>query len=236
MTTRIADISPRKAARVTGFAFIIMTISAIFTNFFVRQRLIVPGDAATTANNIMANELLFRSSIPSWIIVLTCDVVVVLTLYILLKPVNKSLALITAWFRLVYTAIHGSALINLIFILQLLSGADYLTVFETDHLHALMLLFLNGRPYGFLIGSAFFGFHLFLLGYLVYKSGYLPRIFGVWLISASLFYLIDSSANFLLPNYEAYAAIFLLVGFATGFSELFLGLWLLVKGVKVQQP
>ena len=92
----------------------------------------MPGDATTTANNIMANELLFRSGIVSWLIVLTCDVVVAWALYVLLKPVNKSLSLLAAWFRLVYSTIHGIALLNLIFVLQLLSGADYLTVFETD--------------------------------------------------------------------------------------------------------
>ncbi len=109
-----------------------MIIPAIFANFFVLQSLIVPGDATTTANNIMANELLFRSGIVSWLIVLTCDVVVAWALYVLLKPVNKSLSLLAAWFRLVYSTIHGIALLNLIFVLQLLSGADYLTVFETD--------------------------------------------------------------------------------------------------------
>ena len=236
MTNRIADISLRKAAIVAGFGLLIMTIFAIYAYFFVRQSLIVPGDATTTANNIMANELLFRSGIVSWLIVLTCDVVVAWALYVLLKPVNKSLSLLAAWFRLVYTTIHGIALLNLIFVLQLLSGADYLKVFETDQLHALVLQFLNGHNYGSLIGLVFFGFHLFVLGYLVFKSDYIPRILGVLLVFASFGYLIDSFANFLLSNYENYKAIFALVVGVPGFiGELSLCFWLLIKGAKIPE-
>lgn len=110
--SRITDISLRKAAIVAGLGLLIMTILAIFANFFVLQSLIVPGDAATTANNIMANELLFRLGICSFIIVAILDVVVAWALYVLLKPVNKSLSLLSAWFRLVYAAILGIALVN----------------------------------------------------------------------------------------------------------------------------
>ena len=234
MTNRITDISLRKAARVAGFGLLIMTIFAIYAYYFVRQSLIVPGDAATTANNIMANELLFRSSIVSWLIVLTCDVVVAWALYVLLKPVNKSLSLLAAWFRLVYTTIHGIALLNLIFVLQLLSGADYLTVFETDQLHALLLLFLNGHNYGALIGLVFFGFHLFVLGYLVFKSDYIPRIIGVLLIIASFGYLIQNFGNVLLPNYANYEAILQMVFVVPMFiGELSLCFWLLFRGAKM---
>ncbi len=98
MTNRIADLSLRKAARVAGFGLLIMAILGPFAEFFVLQRLIVPGDAATTANNIMANELLFRFGIVGWLIVLICDVVVAWALYVLLKPVNKSLSLFAECF------------------------------------------------------------------------------------------------------------------------------------------
>jgi len=229
MTTSIADISLRKAAIVAGFGLLIMTIFAIFAEFFVRQSLIVPGDAATTANNIMANELLFRSGICSFIIVIILDVVVAWALYVLLKPVNKSLSLLTAWFRLVYATIFGIALANLFSVLLLLNGADYLTVFETDQLHAQVMSFLNAFSYGWDIGFVFFGLHLFVLGYLVFKSGYIPRILGVLLIIAGLGYLIDSFGKFLLPNYDATIAQFTFIG------ELLLMLWLLFKGVKIPE-
>jgi len=117
-----------------------------------------------------------------------------------------------------------------------LSGADYLTVFETDQLHALVLLNLNTHNSGFLIGLVFFGFHAFALGYLVFKSGYIPRILGVLLIFVSLGYLVNSFANFLLPNYSNYEAIFYIVVFLPAFiAELSLSLWLLLKGGKIPE-
>ena len=225
-TARFTDISLRKAAIVAGFGLLIMSIFAIFAEFFVRQNLIVPGDAATTANNIIANELLFRSGICSFIIVIILDVVVAWALYVLLKPVNKSLSLLTAWFRLVYATIFGIALLNLVIVLHLLSGADYLRVFETDQLPAQVMLFLNVFSYGWQIGYVFFGLHLFVLGYLVFKSGYIPRILGVLLIIAGLGYLIDSFAIFLLPNSKV------AIGMFTFFGELVFMFWLLLKGGK----
>ena len=236
MTNRIADISLRKAARVAGFGYIIIFISGIFANFFVLQSLIVPGDAATTANNIMANEMLFRIGIVSFIIMVIFDLVLAWALYVLLKPVNKSLTLLAAWFRLVNATIFGIALYNLFSVLQLVSGADYLTVFETGQLQAQVMLFLNAFNVTWLIGLVFFGFHLLVLGYLIFKSGYIPRILGVLLIVASLAYLIDSFANFLLPNYTNYATIFLLIVLVPGvIAELSFTFWLLIKGGKIPE-
>jgi hypothetical protein len=161
------------------------------------------------------------------------DVVLALALYVFLKPVNKSLSLLAAWFRLVYATILGITLLNLIIVLELLTGADYLTVFETDQLHALGLLFLNAFSYGWQIGIVFFGLHLFVLGYLIFKSGYIPRILGVLLIIGSLGYLIDSFAQFLLLNYDATIT---LVGTATAtIGELLFMFWLLLKGRKIPE-
>ncbi len=236
MTNRIADLSLRQAARVAGFLYLIIIIAGIFAEFFVRQSLIVPGDATATADNIMASEGLFRIGIASDLVMIMCDVALALIFYVLLKPVNNSLSLLAAFFRLAQAAILGINLLNLFFVLQLLSGADYLTVLGADQLHALVLLFLNGHSIGYSIGLVLFGLSLFVLGYLVFKSGYFPRILGVLLIVASLGYLIDSFANVLMPNYETYEAIFALVVFLPAFiGELSMCLWLLVKGVKVQR-
>jgi len=229
MTNRIADISLRKAAIVAGFGLLIMTIFAVFADFFVFQKLIVPGNATTTANNIMADEMLFRTGICSFLIVIICDVTVAWALYIFLKPVNKSLSLLTAWFRLVYATIFGIALVNYLSIFQLLNGADHLTVFEPTQLHAQVMLYLNAFSNGWAIGFVFFGFHLALLGYLVFTSDYIPRILGGLLIIAGLGYLIDNFGKFLLPNYDLNIAMFTFIG------ELLFMLWLLFKGVNVQR-
>lgn len=235
MTKPIADISLRQAAIIGGVAYLIMTVVALFANFFIRSSLIVWGDAATTANNIIDSESLFRIGIASFAVMLVCDVLVAWALFVFLKPVNKSLSILTAWFRLVYTSIHGIALVGLVLALLLLTSADYSTVFETGQLNALALLFLNGHEHGWIIGEVFFGFHLFLLGYLVYRSDYIPRILGAFLIVGGLAYLTNDFANFLLANYADYeAALIMVVAVPSMIGELGLAVWLLVKGRKVQ--
>ena len=232
MTTRAAETSPLVYARVAGFLYLIVFVAALFGPIFVRSNLIVPGDAATTANNIMASESLFRAAIVSYLVIFLSEIVLSVVLYVLLKPVSKTLALVMMVFRLAMTAIHGINLLNQFFALLLLSGANYLTVFETDQLQALVLLFLDAHEYGWSIGIVFFSLHVFLLGYLVYKSGYFPRILGVLLILASLAYLIDGLAILILPSYEV-TPVFLAIPIAA--AELLFPLWLLIKGVDVEQ-
>ena len=230
MTNQTTDISRRKAAKVAGLGLIIMLIPAVFANYFVFSSLVVPEDAASTASNITASEGLFRAGIVSWLIVLILDVVVAWALYVFLKPVNKSISLLAAWFRLIYTAIGGITLLSLVFVLVLLSGAEYLTVFETSQLHALVMQFFNGYDYGFAIGMFFFFLHLGILGYLVYKSGSIPRILGVLLIVASFSYLTIGIGKLLIPNYPE---IITTVASAPGaIGEIAFALWLLIKGSK----
>lgn len=225
-----------KISKIAGFGYLIIFISGIFANFFVLDSLIVPEDAATTANNIMENLALFRIGILSFIIMVIFDVVLAWALYILLKPVDKDISLLSAWLRLVNSTIFGIALYNLFSVLQILSGAGYLTIFETGQLQSQVMLFLNAFNYTWLIGLIFFALHLFFLGYLIFRSSYIPKILGVLLIVASLGYLTDSFANFLLPNYADYEEIFMLVVIVPGvIGELSFTFWLLLKGVNVQQ-
>lgn len=184
----------------------------------------------------MANEWQFRLGILGFIIMVIFDVVVAWALYVLLKPVNRSLSLLAAWFRLVNATIFGIALYNLFSVLQLLGDANYLAVFEISQLQTQVMLFLSAFNYTWLIGLIFFGFHLFVLGYLILRSGCIPGILGVLLMIASLGYLIDSFANFLLPDYADYETIFMLIVVVPGvIGELSLTLWLLLKGAKLPE-
>jgi hypothetical protein len=241
MTNHIAETLPMKneratSARIAGFGLLLMAVLAFFANFFVLEKFIIPGDAVKTVNNIIANESLFRWGIVSFIIVITLDVLVAWALYIFLKPVNKNLALLAALFRLVFAAIFGMVLYNLLNVLQLLSGADYLKVFETDQLHAQVMLSIDAFNIGWKVALVFFGFYMFLIGYLAFKSGFMPRILGIILIITGFGYLIDSFANFLLPNYTDYETIFLMIVAIPGIiGEISLMFWLLIKGVKLPQ-
>ncbi|WML44409.1 DUF4386 domain-containing protein [Neobacillus sp. PS3-40] len=236
MASSSAEKSPPFYARFAGFGLLLMFILAFFGNFFVLEGLIKPGDAATTANNIIANELLFRTGITSFIIVLILDVLVAWALYILLKPVNKNLALLALLFRLIYAAIFGASQYNLLSVLQLVDGTDYLTVFETDQLHAQVMLLINAFNNDWLIGLVFFGIHLFVVGYLIFKSGFMPRLLGILLILSSIGYLIDNFAKVLLSNYNDYQTIFLLIVALPGIiGELTLAIWLLFNGNKIPE-
>lgn len=210
MTNRIADISLRKAAIFSGVGFLLMFLIA-FTGMPLYQNLIVQGDAATTVNNIMANLLQFRIGVASYLIVLILDVVVAVGLYLVLKQVNKNLALLQMWLRLIYTAI---ALISLI---------------------VLVMLFINAYNIAQLIAYTFFIPHIFVLGILVFRSGFFPRPLGILVIIASFCYLILIYGEFLLPQnlYEASTLIVILIAVI---GEISVGIWLLFKGLRNEIP
>jgi hypothetical protein len=225
-------MNPNKTARVVGFLYLLMAPFGVFGMLYVPSILIVPGDAAITANNIMASESLFRSAIVSTLMVQIINIFMVLILYKLLKPVNKNHALLMVIFILIGAPIAMLNELNRLIAPLLLSGANYLTVFTADQLQALVPLFLDLHEHGITIAGIFWSLWLFPMGYLVFKSGFFPRILGVLLIIAGFGYLIDSFAFFLLPN--LYATISQFILFMT-YGEFFFPLWLLIKGVNVEQ-
>lgn len=227
MTTK-EQINPNKIARIAGILYIppwILSLVAVF----LRQSLIVPGDASATANNIMASESLFCLSIVMDLIVQVVFVFLVLVLYKLLKPVNKNQAVLMVILFLVSVPIAMLNMLNQFAATVVLSGADYLTAFTANQLHALVPLFLDLYEAGIMIAYIFWGLWLFPLGYLVFKSGFLPRILGIYLMISCFGYLIDFATFFLFPNTTVSINIF------TGWAELLLCLWLLIKGVNVEQ-
>ena len=199
----------------------------------IRSQLIVFGDAAATAQKITANELLFRISFVTELVSALFFVLAAWALYALLKPVNKNLALLFLLLNLCGVAIECMSVLNLSTALSLLSGADYLTVFPADQLQAQALLHIDMYTNGFMIAQIFFGAWLLPLGYLVYRSGFLPRFLGILLIIDFFGVLIWFLQFFLLPE----ADVITYPGLAAGFiAEVSLTLWLLVKGVKDNGP
>ena len=236
MRKSIVDISPQKTARIAGLLYLMIIISGIFAEFIVRSSFIVPGNPAATASNIAASESLFRIGIASDLIMIICDVALALLFYVLLRAVSESLSLLAAFFRLIQAAILGANLLTLFVVLQMLNGTGYLSGFGAHQLNALAFIFLDIHSIGYSIGLVFFGINCLILGYLVFASGYFPRILGVLLIMASAGYLVDSFACVLLTNYGAYENIFNFVVFIPAFiGELSMCLWLLIKGVEADK-
>jgi len=227
MTTN-EKINPNKTARIAGILYLLVAVLGIFNMMYGPSSLIVLGDAATTVNNIMASESLFRLGIVNDLAAQTVGILLVLFLYKLLKPVSKTQASLMVIFALVGIPIVMLNLLNQFAALLLLSGADYLTVFAADQLQALVMLFLNLDEHGFMIAHIFWGLWLFPMGYLVFKSGYIPRILGVLLIIGGFGYLIDFVTFFFFPSFGP-------IKMFTFIGELLLPLWLLIKGVNVEQ-
>jgi len=236
MLNLIADLSQRKAVTVLRFLYIIWFVVGPFSIMYVPDTLIVAGDATTTANNIMANELLWRMGIAGSLITQITQILVVLVLYKLLKPVSKNHALLMVVFALVGVPMAMLNTLNRIAALLLLNGADYLKVLGVDQLYAQMMFFLDLNEQGMLIATIFWGLWLFPLGYLVYKSGYFPRILGVWVMMGGFGYaLLDSFTQLLLPNYANYEAILSPVVLLLTIGEILFAGWVLLKGAKIPE-
>jgi hypothetical protein len=233
MTTRTAETSPLVYARVAGFLVILLVFLGPFSQLYVPSTLIVPGDATATADNIRASGWVFRLGIVSDSLIFLIEIVVPVLLYVLLRPVSRALSLVAAFARLAMAIIQGINLLPYFTVLLLLSGAGYLTVFGPAQLDALALLSLNAHQYVVYIWEIFFGLHLFVLGYLVFKSAYFPRILGVLLVLPALGYLIHGYGSILYPNYEEIFGVVVGVGAVIG--ELPFFLWLLIKGVNVER-
>lgn len=232
MTTHTATRSPQIYARIGGALYLLIIVIGFSTQFFVRDKLIVSEDVTATADNIMASASLWRMGIAGELIMRVFDVVVMLTLYLLLRPVNKNLAMLAVLFNLIQTAVLAAYALNLWAALLFLGNATYLKVFEPQQLQALTYLSVRSYAHGFGIGLIFFGFVCLIQGYLLFKSGYFPRIIGVLMAIAGLSYLTNSFTLLLAPTLAA--KIFPILALAL-IGELSLCLWLMVKGVNLAQ-
>jgi Domain of unknown function (DUF4386) len=229
MTERIREASPRFQARMAGVIAWITTTAGFAA--IVRGRLVVYGDAAATAHNILAHELLFRLAFAGDVIA-TLYIVYTLILYNLFRPVNRSLSLLAAFFSLVGCAIGALNCLFLLAPLVVLGGAQFSSAFNVQQVQVLALMFLKLHAQGYNIGMVLFGSYNLLIGYLIFRSTFLPRILGVLLAISGLCYLITCFANFLSPAFAAHLLPYILV---PGGAELLLALWLVVVGVNVQR-
>ena len=227
MTTHSAETSPLVRARIAGALYLLSNIFAPFTLLYLPSRFIVRGDAAATANNVIASESLFRFGIVGNLFTFIANIFLALALYQLLKVVNKNMASLMVILFLVGVPIAMLNELTQLAILQLLGGADYLKAYPTDQLQALAYLLLRLHDQGLLIAHIFFGLWLLPMGYLVFKSGFIPKIVGVLLVIAGVGYVVQSFAAFL--GYNVNIILF------TGLGELVFLLWLLIKGVNVEQ-
>jgi len=220
-----------KAARLAGLLFLIAMATGLFAEFYVRfpSTLVVNGDALKTTNNIIAHERLFRIGIANNIVTFAIDVVLIWALYLLLKRVNRSLALLAVFFRLIETTLACFAIINSYVAMQFINDSPT-KLFDLNQIQFLSLLH-SIYALTFVIVAVFLGLGSILFNYLFYKSGYIPKILAGWGIFASLLLLTSQFAIIVFPAVEnkiipaCYGPIAL--------DEIALGVWLLFKGAKI---
>jgi hypothetical protein len=219
-----------KTARMAGLFYFIFVLTSIIADLLGH---FVFADASATINHIMAHESLFRLGVVTSMFSNVFFLLAAWYLYVLLKTVNKNLALLFLLLNLGGFAIIVYSHLNLLSSLTLLSGADYLKVFQPDQLQAQATLFINLYKTGSTIAQIPFGVWLLPLGLLVFKSGFLPKILGIFLMVDCLGQFIYVCQRFLLPDYGIIAYPCWVIGFI---AEVSLTLWLLFKGVKNQKP
>lgn len=227
---QIKMMTNKKLARIAGLLYLIVIGTGLFAEVFVRQALRVPGDAITTAHNIQASEMLYRlgfvADLTNFIIGLPC----ILIFYMLFKQVNKYLALLAIFFVIIQTAIIAVNLLNQASPLLFLGGEQYLKSFQPNQLAMLSNHALDLQAQGYAIGLVFFGFYCLIIGYLIIKSTFLPRILGVFYGLAGLCYVINSYAMFLSPNFASTLFPYIMIPSFVG--EFSVSVWLLIMGVK----
>lgn len=228
-TSTANSISLRQIARIAGVLYLIIIAGGMFGGL-TRESLLVPGDPAATAENILASKGLFRASIIADLVMVLADVAIGIAFFYLLSPVKKGLSLLSAGFRLAQATALGINLLMLFLVLQFLNGD--MAALGTESAHAQAYVFFSAHGIGYNLALMFFAVSILIQGYLVYVSGYLPKFLGVLLIFASAGYFIDNTASFILPNYADYADTFQMIVMVAFPVELIMALWLLVRGVR----
>lgn len=233
MIDQIDFATKKKYARSAGLLYLIIFFTAGFAEGYVRSGLIVPTDAAATAQNILNAQGLFRLALVGDLVAFIADAIVAVLLYLLLKEVNKPLAIIVMVLRiLAHPAIGSINLVNHLSALQVLINPEMTLGLGLEQVQLLAMQYLSAHKTGYLIAGAFFGVQCALLGWLIFKSTIIPKLIGLFLIVASLGYLIESFGGFLLPQYsDLYSMI---VAIPAVIAEGALCLWLLIKGIKAQ--
>ena len=226
--------SNKKPARIAGLLYLIVVLTGIFSLMYVPSKLIVRDNASVTFNNILESETLFRLGIVAGIICYTAFLILPIVLYQLLNQVNKTYAVGMVALAVISVPLSLVNLLNKVNVLTLIDKAQYPQVIEADELQAQVLLYLDFYNNGIEIASVFWGLWLLPFGYLVFKSGFLPKILGICLMAGCFGYLTNFIGGFLFQNYAG-LGIARFVSLPGSIGEIGICLWLLIIGIKDKQ-
>lgn len=231
MTLYSVDPSQQKAAKAAGLSYLITFAIVVYVNFGIHDRLIVGGNAAETARNILAHERLFRVGMAGDILYCAGVVVLLAALYVILRPVSHGLALLAASWRLVWVLIWLVMTLNLFDALRLVSGTDYLRALETERAQALARLYLSTRFDYYYVGLLFGALASTLCGYLWLKSRYIPRALAAYGLIASAFCVVCTLVFYVFPDFQKIVNLWWFDS-PMGIFDIVLSFWLLLRGLR----
>ncbi len=234
MTINSIDHSQQKAAKVAGFTLIFAIALVIISNYSVTFRYIIPGNVAETARNIIEYETMFRINVVSNLIYIITLIFMLTSFYVILKPVNKNLALTAVFIRFVYALMWTLMTINILGAIRLLGDASFLSVFELNQLQTLARLQLSNSWDAYYVGLPFWGLTSAIISWLLFNSRYIPRALAIFGIISSVWCVFCGFAYLIFPNYGKIVHIGLFDAPLTIF-ELALGFWLIIKGLKKEK-
>ena len=231
MAIQTVEASPQAYARIGGALYLIIIVLGAFAEGFVANKLIAPGDAATTAHNIMGAPMLWNLSVAGDLIVVLCAVPLLWIEYLLLRPVSKQLVLLAVLFNAVSLAVEAVSKLFLLLVTPVLASTEFSRAFDPQQVAILANLALRSHDIAFNIALIFFGFTCVINGYLIIKSGYLPKLVGILMQLAGLSYLVACFSALFAPAFADLIMPAILLPPLIG--ETSFCLWLLVKGVNV---
>ncbi|MDB4728164.1 DUF4386 domain-containing protein [Saprospiraceae bacterium] len=235
MTEITNQIQAMTYAKFAGLLYLLIAISGGFSIGYMPSVIIVSDDAATTAQNLLENQGLFRLGILGDIVIILLEIILTVILYRLFKPINQTISMIAAFARLSMSIVMGLNLLNYLIPYHLLNSANNLVAFEIDELQSLVLVFLEAHEYGVYIWGLFFGLHLISLGYLVFKSGYFPKVLGLLMGIGSFGYSLESIGEITLTHNELFSILVIALLVIVTIGELSFTFWLLIKGLNIEE-
>ena len=235
MTNSIADSSQKKAVKVAGFMFLFAFIAPTLNWALVLSKLNVVDDAIATANNIMANEFVFRIGITIELFLSVGLIILGLALYLILKTINKNLALFALLLKLIEAALMAVTVLVPFILLQVLNGNNHLIIFTQEQLQLPIGLIFNLHTAITAVPMVFLGLDMMIFSYLLLRSKYIPRILAGFGILSFAFILIQSLMFMLAPEYATKPINQIIFWAPSGLFEIIIGIWLLVKGINVQK-
>lgn len=233
MKVRPAEASPQRLARIAGALYFLNIVGGAFAIGYVQAVLVVPGDAAATAHNIVTHELLYRLGLAVHLVPDVTNVALAVIFYDLFEVVNRRLTLLLVFFTLVGTAVESANLLNQFTPLSLLAGGHYASVLTAQQIQALAYMPIDVLGISYSINEVFFGFYALTIGYLVFRSTFIPRAVGELLVIDGVAYLVYSFADILAPQFAAHLVPWIQLPILLGEGSLMI--WLLVMGVNAQR-